>query len=193
MFQRLFKLYAVSLGLLLLTFSLAHAVPVSTGFAHPDGKYHYYELVETSLTWEEAKTAAEARSYEGALGQLATITIQEESDFVTAYLSSLSTSVWQVSIGGYQDRNAPDYAEPGGGWRWVTGEPWSFTNWISWREPNNQGGYEDILTISLDNNYQWNDSAGVQSGYVVEYTPEPATFSLLALGGLAMMRRRRLR
>jgi hypothetical protein len=29
-------------------------------------------------------------------------------------------------IGGYQDSNA---SEPEGGWNWVTGEPWIYTNW----------------------------------------------------------------
>ena len=30
-------------------------------------------------------------------------------------------------LGGYQDTSTPDYREPGGGWRWVTGEPWGYT------------------------------------------------------------------
>jgi hypothetical protein len=29
-------------------------------------------------------------------------------------------------VGGFQDRSAADFVEPGGGWRWVTGEPFMF-------------------------------------------------------------------
>jgi hypothetical protein len=38
-------------------------------------------------------------------------------------------------LGGYQDRMSAEYSEPAGGWRWITGEPWNFTNWGS-GEPN---------------------------------------------------------
>ena len=44
------------------------------------------------------------------------------------------------------------------------------------------------------NAYEWNDLRETQGGvygYVVEYAPEPATLSLLAIGGLALVRRRR--
>jgi len=192
MFQRLSKLYAISLGLLLLMLSPAQASPVSTAFTISDVEFNYYELVEAPLTWEDAKTAAEARTYQGVSGHLATMTSLEESNFVTAYLNDLSIVdvVWQAWVGGYQDHSVQDYAEPSGGWRWITGEPWSFSNWVP-GEPNDQDG-EDFLTVSLDHNCQWNDSHGVNPGYVVEYAvPEPTTLSLLALGGLAMMRRRR--
>ena len=36
---------------------------------------------------------------------------------------------------GFQDLNDPMYSEPGGGWKWITGEPWVYTNWLI-GEPN---------------------------------------------------------
>jgi hypothetical protein len=35
-------------------------------------------------------------------------------------------------LGGYQDRNSPQYAEPYGAWKWVTGEPWRWGLPVIW-------------------------------------------------------------
>ena len=61
-------------------------------------------------------------------------------------------------------------------------------------EPNNQGD-EDAAYSNIING-QWNDvNRGFtlwNGGYLVEYpVPEPATQSLLALGGLAILRKPR--
>ena len=71
-------------------------------------------------------------------------------------------------IGGYQDHLAPDYSEPAGGWRWVTGEPWGYTNWNG-GEPNNAGGIEDFLQWYSSG--VWNDLPGAATitGYLVEF------------------------
>jgi hypothetical protein len=45
-------------------------------------------------------------------------------------------------MGAYQDRTAPDYSEPSGGCRWVTGEPWGYTDWFP-GEPNNDSNVHD--------------------------------------------------
>jgi hypothetical protein len=55
-------------------------------------------------------------------------------------------------IGAYQNTTAPDYSEPGGGWRWVTGEPWSYTNWRT-NEPSDSGAEHYVSAES----YVWND------------------------------------
>ncbi|MFM8818884.1 MAG: hypothetical protein ACKOHI_13640, partial [Phycisphaerales bacterium] len=49
-------------------------------------------------------------------------------------------------LGGSQDRNAPDYAEPAGGWRWVSGEPWAWPDWI-YGQPDDGCGGEDFLHV----------------------------------------------
>jgi hypothetical protein len=102
-------------------------------------------------------------------GYLATITGSHENAFIFGYLSSVSA--WGAYgrgpfLGGFQDRSAADYAEPAGGWRWVTGESWSSSNWATYGfvEPNNDSGGsgpEDFL--AMDNrtpgNCIWNDVA----------------------------------
>jgi len=76
---------------------------------------------------------------------------------------------------------SPNYSEPAGGWKWVTGEPWAYTNWhVPSGQPDNSGGREEYIRSNAD--WAWDDfpdnpiNPSVQyiSGYFVEYTvPEP--------------------
>jgi hypothetical protein len=68
-------------------------------------------------------------------GHLATLTSPTEN----AWVAGLAAG--DFILGGYQDRTSASYSEPGGGWRWVTGEPWEFSSWEG-GEPNN-GGHPD--------------------------------------------------
>lgn len=93
-------------------------------------------------------------------GHLATITSQDENDFIVDKLDP--TYNW---IGVFQ----PDGSEePAGGWQQITGEPWSYINWKS-GEPNNYGDGENKL--HLYNNGLWIDDSynSLQDGYIVEY------------------------
>ena len=151
-------------------------VPGSPTFNPANG--HYYQLVESNLSWSAAKAAAEASSYGGAQGHLATITSQSENDFVKSLVNH-STLDW-VWIGGRQ----PDACQlpKDSGWEWVTGEAWSYTNWAG-TEPNDfQGTCESLLIIhgagGGGNFGKWTDLAASHSAYgtplkpyVVEYTP----------------------
>ncbi len=84
---------------------------------------HWYEYIGGDQT--AAEWAAEA-SLRGA--HLVTMTSAKENAFVESVRDAgFATSAFVT--GGYQDVDADDYAEPDGGWRWVTGEPWDFTNW----------------------------------------------------------------
>jgi hypothetical protein len=109
---------------------------------------------------------------------LATINSNEENDFITGMLSRLgprpvAPDQWNFWIGGYQPLGSN---EPGGAWRWVTDEPFTYTHW-STVEPNNYGGSEDslsIMGIPADTGTtgflgRWNDrSSDASIGYVVE-------------------------
>ena len=88
--------------------TLNYSVKVQNGASFFDGNGHFYEVVATTLLWEEAKNAAAAKSLVGLPGYLATITSQEENDFI---LNLISERAW---IG------ASDRATEGD-WRWVTG------------------------------------------------------------------------
>jgi hypothetical protein len=138
---------------------------------------HWYQAVRltTQISWAAARSAAERALWQGLKGHLATITSAEEDQFITsAVLGPGGEDVWW--LGGYQDKSAPDYQEPGGGWRWVTGEPWGYTRWhAATGEPNNLNG-EDVLDRAQGWGGDWNDesSAYPLANYLVEYEPTPA-------------------
>ncbi len=125
---------------------------------------HYYELVTDALTWNDAKSFAESQTVSGLSGHLATISNSAENQFISeTFASQSSHGLW---IGGYQ---MPDAAEPGDGWRWVTDEPWEFTNWHT-NEPNELGD-EDFLEIWGDLG-EWNDLGDAFRRFVIEYDVE---------------------
>ena len=106
------------------------------------GNGHWYQIREMGLiSWSQSRAAAQQVG-----GYLATLTTASESAFV----ARLKFTNKGVNLGGYQDRSSPDFSEPSGGWRWVTGEPWSYTNWLA-GEPNNAGTGEDFLMFAQTN------------------------------------------
>jgi len=140
---------------------------------------HSYELIEPDeqISWGDADAAAEA-----AGRYLATITSQEEQQFIEDnVLPAYAASYW---LGGTDELVK-------GVWTWVTGETWDYTHWYA-GEPNNIGGEEDYLMIFSHPGPEfgyWNDENTAVTGYILE-VPEPTTLSLLALVGLAAIRRR---
>jgi hypothetical protein len=118
------------------------------------GNGHFYELVPTWRTWLKAKDDAASRTFLGAQGHLATITSAEEQAFI---VNTFSHPLREASLGGYQD---------GGQWRWVTTEPWSYTNWAP-GEPNG----EDYLAYHGGSFLgAWNDRPNSDTRhYFVEY------------------------
>jgi hypothetical protein len=138
------------------------------------GNGHLYEVVTVpgGISWDDAKIAAEQRQLLGATGYLATISDQDENDYLTARL---------VGDGWF---GASDSAVEGE-WRWVTGPEagtlfWlgtgggvlqedQFANWAS-GEPNDFGPGEDCAQF-YGNGSGWNDlpCSMTLGSYVVEY------------------------
>src|SRR5690606_11242474 len=81
-------------------------------FSGENGNGHLYVYVAESVNWVDARDAASQSSKYGAQGYLATITSQEENDFIRDRLKSDS---W---IGASDDEA---YGASEGNWRWVTG------------------------------------------------------------------------
>ena len=150
------------------------------------GNGHYYQLVPApgGINFTDAALAASGMSYQGSSGHLVTVTSAAEEQFVVGtVLGAVSANEWWW-LGGYQDTTAPDYREPAGGWRWVTGEPWSYTNWNQ-GEPNNAGVGEDVLEMSTSGG--WNDLGDqiLVPAYLVEFDG-PFLFPDVGLSGTSL-------
>lgn len=95
---------------------------------------HYYQVYDESMTWTEAKKYCESLG-----GHLATITSQEEQQFIESQLVNGQKSCYW--LGG------TDSAVEGK-WNWVTGEEFSYTKWGADMPDNWQD--EDYLMIYKD-------------------------------------------
>jgi len=110
------------------------------------GNGHRYEVINKSMTWTKAKEDCEKRG-----GYLATITSKEEQEFIKDLIKkSKAASYW---LGGYREDKD---------WKWVTGETFSFTNWLP-GQPDNTGGHENYLMCVKQG--QWNDNPNINSAY----------------------------
>jgi hypothetical protein len=140
-----------------ITFSLNSAIPFT-------GSGHFYEYVTSSnISWSSANTAANARTYFGLKGYLATVTSAEENTFVSAKLGG--NGCWM----GGSDVTLE------GTWKWMTGpESGNTLTYFNWgaSQPDNYNDVEDYLQFFAAGT--WNDlpnaaSAVEIAGYVVEY------------------------
>ena len=111
------------------------------------GNGHWYELQLSPRTWTAARLSAEAER-----AHLATITSAAENAFIVS-LGIAQTPTGSALSGGMQSGEA---CEPGCGWGWITGEPFTYSNWLP-GEPNNSSGDEGYLEIRFDQ--KWNDNA----------------------------------
>ncbi len=140
-----------------------------TPVLNPVNGNYYAAIASPGITWDQARADAAMMSYQGVSGRLATLNDAQENDFVFA-LGDVNYH-W---LGGFQNTASPNYAEPDGGWEWITGEPFTYANWFP-GEPNNTGGFgaEDYLELlqGLGFGESWNDAAQMEHprGYIVEF------------------------
>ena len=159
------------------------------------GNDHWYEVIPTSLSWDDANAAAASMSLAGTPGHLATTTSAAENAFI------FSLNPGDAWLGAFQPSGSP---EPAGNWQWVTGEPFAYTNWKSGEPNNNYGGLFGNLpngspeeAMHFHQGSQWNDiprdPAIMTPAYVVEFTvPEPSSLALTTLTVLGLLGHRRL-
>ena len=119
---------------------LGLAAPIYAQVYNP-ANGHYYELIDSNLTWYDARDAAAGMSYNGMQGHLATITSSGENNFVLNEWPDLGED-FEFWIGGTDEASEDD-------WEWITDEPWSYTNWNS-GEPNDSGDGEDCLNYKMN-------------------------------------------
>lgn len=153
-------------------FAITSRAEADTGPILNSDNGHFYEAISVSggIDWDDAKLAAEELG-----GHLATLTSAAENKFIV-------DNFFPEAFGGLTQEfywlgaEQPDLDSPAAdGWEWVTGEPFSFTNWSSsdGGQPTDKiGGIdEDALQLWHSPTGAWNDQErGVSiNGYVVEY------------------------
>jgi hypothetical protein len=171
----------------------ARASIIAGPVVNPANGHSYYLL--TSASWSVSETAANALG-----GHLATIRNQAENDFVYNNFSSLAgsgTNLWT----GFFDPILNDGAAHASNFRWISGEPITYTNWGT-NEPNNDsnfggeyyGSITSLTTVHLVPRV-WNDESNSGSATptfgVAEVVPEPSSAISICLVGLALIYRRR--
>ncbi|QGG47119.1 lectin-like protein [Heliorestis convoluta] len=140
-------------------FSYNPCLPVPTIYDRTTG--HYYALYDRGSIWSDAKRFAESQG-----GHLATITSFREQNILKFLLATGNrTFYW---LGG-----TDEVVE--GEWRWITGEPWTYSNWAQ-NHPNNYGGQDYLKVINYGREIgRWVDSYGAwignpeSHGFIVEW------------------------
>ena len=129
--------------------------------AHNAVNGHYYYLIQSGpIGFNAAKAIAEGLTYQGVQGHLATINTQEENTFLA---TTFGARAW---VGGIQDTSSPSYSEPGGGWSWITGEAFTYSNWAA-SEPNDFNGNEGYIEVYTSGvSQEFNDNAEDGNGQV---------------------------
>ena len=126
---------------------------------------HHYEVFDgKASTWELACQYCESLG-----GHLATITSQEENDYVFHIMKDAG---FTGAYFGLSDREQPDH------WKWVTDEPTSYLNWNK-AEPNGANEHYGMFYFMYGNG-TWNDgdfSLGKDGGgrtFICEWDSEIA-------------------
>jgi len=112
---------------------------------------HQYALTMDFGNWQECE--AEAQSVGG---HLVTINDANEHAWLGLEFEQQLDQDNYLWIGFYQDHNDPDYSEPAGGWKWISGQPVTYLGWAP-PEPTNHPPGEDYGTITRSTTNYWND------------------------------------
>jgi hypothetical protein len=121
--------------------------PTLTGFTSQQNfNGHSYYRSTGSMTWTDARQACANMG-----GYLVTVTTPAENNFIF--------NLWPNGWIGLTDEVVE------GQWRWVTGEPYTWSNWNS-GEPNNAGNEDYTQFVS---NGKWNDLPNTSLPYVLEF------------------------
>jgi Lectin C-type domain len=163
--NQLLKFSTILVGMLLTPLAYADTDKI---FWQSNG--HYYQLiVDDYINWRDAKTACGAKG-----AHLATITSRSEQLFINQNL--IDGNFGFYFIGGSDAARQKN-------WRWVTGEPWSYSNWSldgsDGRQPSNNLD-EDYLVLGPhtpddpESGFSWFDvdSTTPESGYICEWTSD---------------------
>ena len=139
---------------------------------NPASRHAYRVVAVQGVNWTTAKEQAATLTYDGKACYLATLTSAQESEFIAAHFAAqIGTEGFSFWLGGYQDAGVTPAKA---GWKWVTGEAWSYTDW-GIDEPNDFHGTASEQYLGLWGSQEpgeqsWNDELLESNihGYMVE-------------------------
>lgn len=105
---------------------------------------HCFKLITQQEYWHDAVAHCTSLG-----GHMATSTSAEKNTFLKNLANG--NAIW---LGG------SDWGSEGN-WEWITGEEWSYTNWVS-GQPDNAGNNESEDYLQLYSDGSWNDLGGSQ-------------------------------
>lgn len=151
-------------------------------YYNPTNKHFYKYVLDSQVTYPNAKSRASNNTFKGKTGYLVTITSQSEQDFINTNitgnniwiaLSDAATTVdgtWKIDAGPelgtvIKTQNGPTAGNIDG----------QYNNWCS-GEPNGANHSEDYAVAKWNGGTCWNDlsatNSGGVSGYIVEISED---------------------
>ena len=118
----------MAIGVLAASMSSAALADAVQWRVEDGGNGHWYEVSSDISTWPAARDACVARG-----GMLACCETTAECNFLRGQYPA-GTEI--IFVGLFQDLSAPEYSEPSGGWKWLSGAPFDSSLWQP-GEPNN--------------------------------------------------------
>lgn len=155
--------------------------PDAVQWAEKDGgNNHWYCVVvdASGVRWEEAEKQAEAMG-----GHLVTIASHKEEDFILRLADD--SQYWAVGPGTHADGpwigaiQLDGAAEPDGGWRWITDEPFLYSNWQPTQPNDNASALQKQQNIRLTAPRsdrlaaRWGDGSVPKRSFIVEWDDCP--------------------
>ena len=122
---------------------------------------NYYKVYTIKKTWADAKAFCESLG-----GHLATITGEEENNFIMTL-----TGDNYCFLGGTD-------ASSEGSWTWVTGENWSYSNWMDGEPNNGSDQYDGQNWLAINGNGEaetagkWDDAWSDAQYFICEWEGE---------------------
>lgn len=186
-------LVAVAMFLAFGGYSPTSAITLVSQGVYPANGNLYQVYYAPGISWDDANAFVGTLSIPGYFPPfLATIHSDGENSFVNSLRIDGVGNNGEVWLGGFQP---PDETDPSASWQWITGEPWSYTNWAA-MEPNDYYGPASEQHLAMWTGGYWNDEGNLYNitGFVVEAVviPEPTSLLLFGVGlaGVAFRLRR---
>ncbi|MDB4371763.1 hypothetical protein N9Z69_01175 [bacterium] len=139
---------------------------ISAGFSFSqESRYQIIGGEDENFSWQEADAKAKTLS-----GHLATITSDEEMGIIARLLNDFerTTGIRPIPwIGGFEAGNPLE-------WRWVTGEPFTYTNWYIGLTTINPPGDDEIYLQTGSSGWQFypqNRGRGRSDYFILEKPP----------------------